>query len=58
MRVIAELLDPEASVLRPDDVTDPLFDMPARPVSGTGLIVVYQVKAGTVVILAVKAREP
>ena len=58
MRVIAELLDPEASVLRSEDVTDPLFDMPARPVPGTRLIVVYQVKAGTVVVLAVKAREP
>jgi hypothetical protein len=57
MRVVAELLDPEASLLRRGDFTDPLFEMPARPVPGTGLVVVYEMKAGLVIVRAVKPRE-
>jgi hypothetical protein len=57
MRVVAELLDPEASLLRPGDVTDPLFEMPARPVPDTGFVVVYELKEGMVIVRALKPRE-
>src|SRR5438445_658548 len=49
---------PEASVLRPGDITDALFDMPARLVPGAGLVVVYLIKDEAVIVLVVKPREP
>jgi len=57
MQIVAELLDPEASIFRPDDMTDPLFEMPARPVPRTELVVVYEMKAGVVIVRALKPRE-
>jgi len=57
MQVIAALLDPEASILRPGDIMDPLLEMPARPVPGTELVVVYEVSDRAVIVVALKARE-